>query len=180
MFTGFNIHTSRIQRKMVAAVGAVITEVNTQTTKKILALAAIHRHFLSVILSCPAEKKKTQVTHQLAIIFFTNFVWKLMLTANSNRNNAFITEVRAQTYKVTIMYIIHCTLARLCQACTSACTTRRLIENTQRHDPPYNKSAVLEDYMCTKWTVQTARTFRSQKLAISPESWDHSLLILTP
>lgn len=58
---------------MVAAVGAVITEVNTQTTKKILALAAIHRHFLSVILSCPAEKKP-QVTHQLAIIFFTNFV----------------------------------------------------------------------------------------------------------
>lgn len=43
---------------MVAAAGAVITEVNTQTTKKILALAAIHRHFLSVILSCPAEKKK--------------------------------------------------------------------------------------------------------------------------
>lgn len=61
---------------MVAAVGAVITEVNTQTTKKILALAAIHRHFLSVILSCPAEKKKNTSNASACNYFFYKFCLK--------------------------------------------------------------------------------------------------------
>lgn len=61
---------------MVAAVGAVITEVNTQTTKKILALAAIHRHFLSVILSCPAEKKTSNASACNYFFFFYRFCLK--------------------------------------------------------------------------------------------------------